>query len=99
MKRYNNVEILKNQFGKRYLKTVKYPTIEKSSRDVYIVGQVGDRLDNLANTYYKDATLWWIIARANNIGKGDLIVPLGKQIRIPPNVSSIIKEYNRLNNL
>jgi len=54
-------------------------------------------LDNLANKYYEDSSLWWIIARANNIGKGDLTVPLGKQIRIPFNFITIVSEYNQLN--
>tara|TARA_Y100000817_G_C16552658_1_gene409506 strand:- start:249 stop:545 length:297 start_codon:yes stop_codon:yes gene_type:complete len=97
MRRYSNIEILNNKFGKRYFKTVKYPAIEKSTRDLYIVCQQGDRLDNLAHAYYKDASLWWIIARANNIGKGDLTVPLGKQIRIPLNFNSIVEEYKTLN--
>jgi nucleoid-associated protein YgaU len=97
MKRYNNIDILKNKNGNRYFKTVKYPIIEKSTRDLYIVGKQGDRLDNLAHVYYKDTTLWWIIARANNIGKGDLTVPIGKQIRIPLNFNSIVQEYRALN--
>jgi nucleoid-associated protein YgaU len=53
----------------------------------------------LAYAYYKDPTLWWIIAEANNIGKGDLLVPVGKQIRIPTEITSIIEEYSALNNL
>jgi nucleoid-associated protein YgaU len=96
--RYGDIRINKTQSGKRYFKTVKYPEIPKSSSDLYIVGQVGDRLDNLANKYYKNPLLWWIIARANNIGKGDLIVPLGKQIRIPLNFNKIIESFDNLNN-
>jgi hypothetical protein len=41
--------------------------------------------------------LWWIIARANNIGKGDLTVPIGTQIRIPSDYISIIDTYKNLN--
>tara|TARA_R110000851_G_scaffold330169_1_gene502717 strand:- start:326 stop:622 length:297 start_codon:yes stop_codon:yes gene_type:complete len=97
MDRYNYTKILKTQLGKRYLKTVRYPVIERSTKDLYIVARDGDRLDNLANQYYKDVTLWWIIARANNIGKGDLTVPLGKQIRIPSNYTDIVDSFNSLN--
>lgn len=97
MNRYDNIQILKTENGKRYRKTVQYPIIEKKSNDIYIVGAQHDRLDNLAFKYYGDAQLWWIIARANNIGKGNLTVPIGKQIRIPYDYLSIVTEYNNLN--
>ena len=95
--RYNNVDILKNENGRRFKKTVRLPLIEPSQSDVYIIGQVGDRLDNLAYKYYGRSSYWWIIATANQIGKGDLVVPIGKQLRIPGNVQSIVEEYNELN--
>jgi hypothetical protein len=97
MSRYNDIQIRKTQSGKRYFKTVKYPVIKKTLNDRYIVGQYGDRLDNLANKYYRDSSLWWIIARANNIGKGDLVVPLGIQIRIPFEFIAIVEMFNELN--
>jgi hypothetical protein len=97
MARYNIINIEKTKNGKRYLKTNRYPIIPRSSRDIYIVGREGDRLDNLAHRYFGDSTLWWIIARANNLGKGDLTVPIGKQIRIPTNYTSIVDSYNNLN--
>lgn len=97
MNRYENIQILKTESGKRYKKTIKYPIIEKNENDIYIVGSQGDRLDNIAHKYYKDSTLWWIIARANNIGKGSLSVPIGTQIRIPYNYLNIIDEYRKLN--
>jgi hypothetical protein len=97
MQRYSNIELRKTQSGKRFYKTVKYPEIRKNITDVYIVGQAGDRIDLLADKYYNDVTLWWIIARANNLGKGDLVVPLGKQIRIPTDISNIVDSYRNLN--
>jgi hypothetical protein len=97
MNRYKNINILKTESGKRYKKTVQYPIIEKSSDDIYIIGIQGDRLDNLAYKYYEDVGLWWIIARANNIGQGSLEVPIGKQIRIPTNYIDIIDEFTELN--
>ena len=97
MNRYKNIDILKNENGKRYQSTVKYPMIDKKSSDIYIIGRQGDRLDSLAYKYYTNSRLWWIIARANGIGKGDLSVPIGTQIRIPKDPISIVKEYNNLN--
>ena len=96
MNRYSNIDILKNN-GRRFKKTVKLPIIEPNINDIYIIGQVGDRLDNLAHKYYNKSSYWWIIARANNIGNGDLVVPIGKQLRIPQNVESIIETYNEIN--
>tara|TARA_R110001583_G_scaffold162417_1_gene314645 strand:- start:243 stop:539 length:297 start_codon:yes stop_codon:yes gene_type:complete len=97
MSRYDNIQIRKTKNGKRYFKTVKYPVIPKTLNDRYLIGQMGDRLDNLANKYYGDSSLWWIIARANNIGKGDLTVPLGTQIRIPFEFITIVELFNALN--
>jgi len=97
MNRYKDIDILKNENGKRYRSTVKYPMIDKKSNDIYIIGRQGDRLDSLAYKYYDNSRLWWIIARANGISKGDLSVPIGAQIRIPKDPIAIVKEYNNLN--
>lgn len=96
MSRYSKIDILKDD-GRRFKSTTKLPIIEPKNSDIYIIGQVGDRLDNLAYKYYNRSSYWWIIARANNIGKGDLTIPVGQQIRIPQNIESIIEKYNELN--
>ena len=97
MNRYNDIKIIKTEAGKRYHASTQYPIIERNIADIYIIGARHDRLDNLAFKYYEDARLWWIIARANNIGKGNLTVPIGTQLRIPHDYLSIIEEYNKLN--
>jgi hypothetical protein len=56
---------------------------EARDTDIYIISNSTDRLDLLANTYYQDPTMWWIIAKVNNIGKGTLNVAPGIQLRIP----------------
>ena len=95
--RYDKIEILKTDNGKRYRKTVKYPEMPRTSRDTYIISIQDDRLDNLAHKYYNDSRLWWILARANNLGKGDLTVPIGIQLRIPAEYIKIYDEYIELN--
>ena len=97
MNRYEDITLVKTEEGKRYQKSVQYPLMERKLTDIYIIGARHDRLDNLAFKYYEDARLWWIIARANNIGKGNLTVPTGTQLRIPQNYLEIIQEYNTLN--
>ena len=82
---------------KQYFKYLKYPVIPPSVDDVYITTSVGDRLDLLADTFYNDVDLWWIIAQANHIGKGQLVVKEGNQIRIPKHTDLVIEEYLKLN--
>ena len=75
--------------------------------NVYIITGDGDRFDILAQQYYGDPTLYWIISIANTAVAGtslpadlpqdSLVIPEGNQIRIPANVASIIAEYNALN--
>lgn len=97
MRRYGNLEIQKDKMGKRFRVTTLLPVIPDGEDDIYIISRVGDRLDNLAHEYYGDSSLWWIIARASNLGKGDLTIPVGTQVRIPQDVQSIIEIYNSLN--
>jgi len=94
---YEYIEQLKADNGKRYKKTVLYHEMKQNPKDRYIISIQNDRLDNLAYKYYQDARLWWILARANNLGKGDLNIPIGIQLRIPYNHLSIVEEYNTLN--
>ena len=96
--RYEHIEILRTELGKRYKKTIRYPKMEKTPDDTYIYSIQNDRLDNLAYKYYEDARLWWILARANNLGKGDMAIPIGTQLRIPSDYIAIYDEYIQLNN-
>ncbi len=64
-------------------KTTRYPMFKTQLSDFYIISRQGDRLDNLAHKFYKEPRHWWIIAQANNLGKGTMIIEPGLQIRIP----------------
>lgn len=97
MKRYNSTTIGNRWDGKRVFKTTYYPKIVPSDEDVIIITNDTDYLDNLAYKYYGDPTLYWIIALANNLGKGRMSVQGGLQIRIPVNVEKIINDMNKLN--
>jgi len=63
--------------------TTRYPSFPKKNTDLYIISRVQDRLDLLSNEFYEDPRYWWVIASANNLGKGTLDVPDGIQLRIP----------------
>jgi hypothetical protein len=53
----------------------------------------------LANQFYQDVTLYWIIsiANPNKINMGSLFLPPGTQIRIPVDIVNIVDSYNILN--
>lgn len=74
---------------KRYTSTY-YPFIPYRDSDIYLISKRSDRLDLLAHTYYGNHRLWWVIARANDLGKGSLNVPPGIRMRIPYPVNSLI---------
>lgn len=98
MNRYANTPELKTTTGTRYLATTIYPEVPYSENDIYVYTTEGDRLDNIANQYYGDATLYWVIAIANpQTSFSSLFIPVGTQLRIPGNLSEIISSFNQLN--
>ena len=107
MKRYATRQTLRNTnenvgtLGTVYYRNAKYPEIPLSENDIYVLTDFGDRLDLLANQFYSDVTLYWIIAAANpnEVSFGSLFVDEGTQLRIPINISSIIDSYIELNSL
>lgn len=64
--------------------TTIYPNIPTDlQNDIYIRTTSADRLDKLALHFYNDASMWWIIASSNGLGKGTIIVPPNTRLRIP----------------
>ena len=99
MNRYQSQPIKQDTDILRYT-TTKYPRIERSFDDVYVYTTMGDRYDLLAQSYYGDSTLWWIISSANpEYGKASLFPPRGIQLRIPATsrIATIVNEYEILN--
>ena len=97
MKRYQHAKTIIKQDNKRIQRQTLYPPIIPKTSDLYIRVQDGQRLDTLANTYYGDPGMWWIIAQANSITGGTLFVPPGKQIRIPQDISAISRDLEDIN--
>lgn len=96
-KRYENNRTNSLFKNKRTYNTILYPTIEKSYTDIYVIPNETDRLDLLAYKYYGDVRYWWIIAQANNLGKGSLYTTPGERLRIPKNLDVILSNFNDLN--
>lgn len=98
MNRYQDIKKIKNSEGITYYRDNKYPIIPLSIDDIWVITTSGDRFDRLAQQYYNDYTLWWVISIANdNLSQNSLYPPEGTQIRIPTNVSEILSNYNSLN--
>jgi len=96
-KRYSTAKEKKSYNRNRVFKTTIYPEIPLKETDTYIYVKQGDRLDILAYRYYGSVEDWWILARANELGKGTLYVTPGLQLRIPANKGELYKELEKLN--
>lgn len=92
MNRYRSTTSTTRYDGKRVQRTTSYPHIPISASDIYIIATETDFLDSLAQKYYRDPTLWWIIARANGIA-GTMKAPTGNQMRIPIDTQSILSKF------
>ena len=94
--RYNHTKIKIREDGKRVLKPTIYPKIPIKDSDIFIYPKFGDRLDNLAQKYYKDVSLWWIITKANNLDEAHIGLTLDEQIRIPVDIEPILNKLKEL---
>ena len=98
--RYDNNITYQTTSGKRYYKGKIYPDIPFSPTDDYVVTTIGDRLDTLAYSYYKDPELWWVISVANNhITNGSMFPQPGTQLRIPTDINNVLKLFDQVNGL
>lgn len=98
MDRYSQIPETRSPNGELMYKTVRYPDIPRSFEDTYVYTTIGDRFDTLAQQFYGDSTLWWIISIANdNLTQNSLTPPPGSQIRIPANPVPIIAEFKLIN--
>jgi hypothetical protein len=97
MNRYQNIQELKSPSGKTYRRNVIYPEVPLSEKDYYVITTAGDRYDTLAQQFYNDYSLWWIIAAANNSERASLVVEPGVQLRIPTDIENIINKFNSTN--
>jgi 6-phosphogluconolactonase (cycloisomerase 2 family) len=83
MARYENTNIgyvSNHKLVKKY-STTTYLSVPEKNDDMYFISQEGDRCDALAQEFYKDSSLWWFIARVNNLKTNN--IPAGTSLRIP----------------
>ena len=96
MNRYKDISTIRDKNSQRKKAAIIYPIPPLSSTDTYIRTTTVERLDLLANKFYGDLTLWWVLAAANGLGKGSLYVPVDSIIRIPDSnsISNLIDNLN-----
>ena len=86
MQRYKNTGVSNYKKNKRNFDTTIYKEVPKKDTDEYFIAQDGDRCDNLANQFYGDSTLWWFIARVNDLQT--MNIPEGTSLRIPISIEN-----------
>jgi phage tail protein X len=92
--RYQNSETKVTNDGRTVYRSRIYPSIPLRDDDMYVATETGDRLDTLAYQYYRDASLWWIIASANNLHDAPFGLKDGTILRIPQNYLQILNNFN-----
>jgi len=99
MNRYKFTRVKKDKVeGTRYKSTTLYPKITRKDSDITYYTRFGDSYGSLANRFYSDQSLWWVIAKANEGFKGNLKFKIGERVIIPMEIGEIVSELERLNN-
>ena len=88
MKRYENVETTIINKKKVYSGTI-LPYVEPKDSDIVILTTSTDRLDLLADEYYGDSSMWWVIALKNNLTDIDLVLEPGTILRLPTRTEAL----------
>jgi hypothetical protein len=100
MDRYKNSIIKKDINNVSYRAVTNYPKITPKNTDILHTAVDGDRWDTLADRFYNDVSLWWIIARANiDYFKGNLQIPIASRLIIPTDIGDIVAELHRINRM
>ena len=95
--RYKSAKIAKNKDGKRYYRPTIVPSIPIKDTDIFVFPIFGDRFDTIAQRYYGDSNLWWIIAKANELSNGQISPSSDKKLRIPRVIDDILASVNLSN--
>ena len=95
--RYNNTAKRKDKNKKMYYAPSFIDSIPLKDSDRFIFVSEGMRFDMLAQKYYDNSNLWWIIAKANEISNGKISPDPLKKLRIPTEIDDIIESINNAN--
>lgn len=79
----NRITINKTDSGKRYYNTTIPSTPTLADRPEQYIARQGDRWDTLAYKFYGKASLWYVLAIANDGVNGSIFIRPGTTINIP----------------
>ena len=100
MSRYRTTKILKDRVTKnKIFATTEYPIIVRKDSDITYYVRFDDTYMSLAQRFYSDQTLWWIIARANNNFVGNIKMEVGERLIIPTEIGEILKLHTKMNRI
>lgn len=69
--------------GVEFWDTLVLPDARAREDDIQYVVANGDRIDLIADRFYQDSRLWWVVAWANNLEIIPTDLKEGQQLRIP----------------
>ena len=95
--RYDTAKVKKDKNGTRYYKPTVVPNVPIKDSDIFVYPIYGDRFETIAQRYYNDSTLWWIIAKANELSRGEISPDPLKKIRIPTEIDDILESVQKSN--
>jgi hypothetical protein len=81
--RYSNIPTMLKTGKGRVYDSVLLPNVDATDSDIVVITIQGDRLDLLANEYYQDPSMWWVIALKNDMTEVDISMKEGIVLRIP----------------
>jgi nucleoid-associated protein YgaU len=97
--RYQSTDTIQDEARGRVQETTRYPTADELTQGATttIRTESGDRLDLLAQEYYGDTSLWWVIARANKLDGDSWILEPGQQLQIPRSAGLALDKLREAN--
>ena len=95
--RYDSAKIRRDKNGTRYYKPTIVPNVPIKDSDIFVYPVYGDRFETIAQRYYNDSTLWWIIAKANELSRGEISADPLKKLRIPTEIDDILESVQKSN--
>ena len=95
--RYKGNIVKKDKNNIRYYKPRIVPNIPIKDTDIFAYPIYGARYDTMAQRYYDDSNLWWIIVKANDISDGKIAPDPLKKLRIPTEIDDILQSISQAN--
>lgn len=97
--RYQTIPTQKTDEGITILSQTYYPEIGYREDDIYITTSGTDRLDLIAYDFWGDESFWWVVAMVNDLECDSFYPPVGIQLRIPKDITLIVNEFNKENEI